>query len=307
MNIITLTVNPALDKSAKVDGLIPEQKLSCHSIDIEAGGGGINISRVLSRLNVASQCIFTSGGDNGKQLESLVAKENIDANPISVASITRENLSVTDTQTNHQYRFGMPGGTITASEVEQITTQVFNLLQENDLLALSGSLPPGMPSDFYVQLTKMAKKKNVNVVLDTSGSALKEAINHEVCLVKPNQKELALLAGKEFLTNKEQEKFAKHLVAEKNIKYVVVSMGARGAFMATTDGIFYQRSPSIPVKSTVGAGDSMVAGLIYGMKEGMPAKEMLRYGVACGSATAMSEGTNLASMESIQQTLNLLK
>jgi 6-phosphofructokinase 2 len=307
MKIITLTVNPALDKSAKVDGLIPEQKLTCHSISYQAGGGGINISRILSRLGEDSDCIFTSGGDHGKHLEALLLKENIQTAPIQVSSSTRENFSVVDTTTNQQYRFGMQGNTLTDSELKEIVGKIVREVKENDILALSGSLSPQMPPDFYVQLINLVKEKKVKVVLDTSGSALKQAIEYSVSLVKPNQRELALLAGKDFLTNKEQEDFAMDLVTTKPVEYVVVSMGARGAFMASKEGIVHQQSPSIPVRSTIGAGDSMVAGLIYGMKHGFSPKKMLRYGVACGSATTMSEGTNLASINNIQKTLELLR
>ena len=307
MNIVTLTVNPALDKSAKVDGLIPEQKLSCHSIDLKAGGGGINVSRVLHRLGLPSQCMFTSGGDNGKRLETLLRNEHISTLPIAVATSTRENLSVVDTNTNQQYRFGMPGGILSDSELQDITNVLIKKVQNRDIVVLSGSLNPKMPVDFYAQLIKQLKHKTVKVVVDTSESALKEAIQHPLCLIKPNQRELALLAGKDFLTNKEQEEVAMHLVKDRQIEFVAVSMGAKGAFIASNNGIEYQRSPSIPVRSTVGAGDSMVAGLIYGMQQGFSSKEMLKYGVACGSATTMSEGTNLASVEAIQHTLKLLE
>jgi 6-phosphofructokinase 2 len=304
--IVTLTVNPALDKSAKVDGLIPEQKLTCHSIDHQPGGGGINISRILKRLGESSVCFFTSGGENGKRIESLLHEESINTYAFQVQNSTRENFSVVDTATNFQYRFGMPGKAISDNELKTITTKIVDTLQEGDILALSGSLTTNMPSDFYVNLIKLLKSKHVKIVLDTSGPALKQAIEHQVCLVKPNLRELAYLAGKDFLTNKEQEDFAMQLVKAKKVEYVVVSMGPKGAFMASEEGIVYQQTPAVPVKSTVGAGDSMVAGLIYGMRHNFEAKKMLQYGVACGSATTMSEGTNLASIENIQKTLELL-
>jgi len=304
--IVTLTVNPALDKSAKVDGLIPDQKLSCHSITYQAGGGGINISRILSRLGVNSKCVFTSGGDTGQRLESLLLEEHINNFPVAVREATRENFSVVDTTTRFQYRFGMPGGNITDAEFNKITTSLEELLNEGDILALSGSLSSKMPSDYYVQVIQLLKGKGVKIVLDTSGSALKEAIGQKLCLVKPNQRELALLAGKEFLTNKEQEDFALQLVASNSVEYVVVSMGPKGAFMASKEGITYQHTPAVPVRSTIGAGDSMVAGLIYGILKEMNAEQMLKYGVACGSATTMSEGTNLASIKNIHNTLELL-
>lgn len=305
-NIITLTVNPAVDKSAKVDGMIPEHKLSCHSFDYQPGGGGINISRILQRLEQNSDCLFTSGGDNGKLLQSLLLKENINTHPISVQEPTRENFSVVDTTTNFQYRFGMPGGKVSHSELEALTSKLLEIVKDGDILALSGSLSSSMPSDFYVHIIRMLKNKNIKIVLDTSGQALKQAIEHKVCLVKPNQRELAFLADKDFLSNKEQEDFAMQLVTSNLVEYVVLSMGAKGAFMASKNGVVYQQTPVVPVHSTIGAGDSMVAGLIYGIQQSLSPQQMLKYGVACGSATTMSEGTSLATIENIKYTLSLL-
>lgn len=307
MKIITLTVNPALDKSAKVDGLIPDRKLKCHSIQYQPGGGGINISRILKRLEIETICTFTSGGDTGKYLTDLLIKETIQPDIIPVKTWTRENLSVVDTQSNLQYRFGMPGNELSETELDSIKQHLKEIVNREDILVLSGSLTAKMPLDYYAQLIKLFADINVKIVIDTAGSALKEALKEKVFLIKPNQKELAQLAGKEFLHNAEQEAFAMELVASKKAQYVVVSLGARGAFLACIDGVFYKRTPSVKVKSTIGAGDSMVAGLIYAIQNGFPPEKMLKFGVACGVATTMSEGTGLATKENIDCVLELMK
>lgn len=307
MKIITLTINPALDKSAKVDGLIPTQKLKCHSINYQPGGGGINISRILKRLEIETICTFTSGGDTGKYLTDLLIKETIQPDIIPVKTWTRENLSVVDTQSNLQYRFGMPGNELSETELDSIKQHLKEIVNREDILVLSGSLTAKMPLDYYAQLIKLFADINVKIVIDTAGSALKEALKEKVFLIKPNQKELAQLAGKEFLHNAEQEAFAMELVASKKAQYVVVSLGARGAFLACIDGVFYKRTPSVKVKSTIGAGDSMVAGLIYAIQNGFPPEKMLKFGVACGVATTMSEGTGLATKENIDCVLELMK
>ncbi|MBK5209575.1 MAG: 1-phosphofructokinase family hexose kinase [Flavobacteriaceae bacterium] len=307
MKIITLTINPALDKSAKVDGLIPDRKLKCHSIQYQPGGGGINISRILKRLEIETICTFTSGGDTGKYLTDLLIKETIQPDIIPVKTWTRENLSVVDTQSNLQYRFGMPGNELSETELDSIKQHLKEIVNREDILVLSGSLTAKMPLDYYAQLIKLFADINVKIVIDTAGSALKEALKEKVFLIKPNQKELAQLAGKEFLHNAEQEAFAMELVASKKAQYVVVSLGARGAFLACIDGVFYKRTPSVKVKSTIGAGDSMVAGLIYAIQNGFPPEKMLKFGVACGVATTMSEGTGLATKENIDCVLELMK
>ena len=306
MNIITLTVNPALDKSAKVDRLVPEQKLKCHSIKYQAGGGGVNISRVLNVLNVQNKCVFASGGDTGLYLKNLLLEENINLTAIPVNSWTRENLSIVDTQTELQYRFGMPGNQLTTNEIELIKTVINNEVTENSIFVISGSLSEKMPVDLYVKLIRSVADKNVKIIVDTSGKALMETIKETVYLIKPNQKELAQLAGKEFLSKNEQEAFAMELVNSKKAKFVAVSLGARGAFLASSDGVIYRNTPSVKVKSTIGAGDSMVAGMVYAIQKGLSATDILKWGVICGVATTMSEGTNLATKENIKIATGLI-
>lgn len=307
MKIITLTINPALDKSAKVDGLIADKKLRCHSIKYQPGGGGINISILLKNLGTETSCIATSGGDTGKYLTELLIKQNIEPKTIPVKRWTRENLSVVDTQSEFQYRFGMPGNKLGKTELEAIKKLVNEIVNPQDILVLSGSLAPKMPADYYAQLIKFLGDKDLKVVIDTSGEALKEALKEKVYLVKPNQRELAQLAEKEFMYTVEQETFAMELVKSKKAEYVVVSLGARGAFIACNEGVFYKSTPSVKVKSTIGAGDSMVAGLIYGILKKFPPEKMLKYGVACGVATTMSEGTSLATKKNIEKVLKLMK
>ncbi|MDV7188314.1 1-phosphofructokinase family hexose kinase [Lutibacter sp. TH_r2] len=306
MNIITLTLNPALDKSAKVDQVIPDQKLKCHSIQYQAGGGGVNISRVLNVLQVKNKCICTIGGDTGLNLKNHLLKENINLTAISVEAWTRENLSIVDKQTQLQYRFGMPGGELSLNEIEQIKTIINNEASENSILVLSGSISEKMPLDLYVKIIQMVKEKNIKIIVDTSEKALMETLKENVFLIKPNQKELAQLAGKEFLTKKEQEVFAMELVNSNRAKYVVVSLGARGAFLASSEGVFYKNTPSVKVKSTIGAGDSMVAGMVFAIQNGFSSEEILKWGVVCGTATTMSEGTNLASKKNINTVLELM-
>lgn len=305
--IITLTLNPALDKSAKVDGLVPTQKLKCHSIIYQPGGGGINVSRMLNRLEEKTHCIFTSGGDTGKNLNELLLKEGITPESVAVKAWTRENLSVVDTQTNLQYRFGMPSNGLQNEELTEIKATLDKCLKNNDILVLSGSLPEKVPTDYYAELIKQVSSKNIKIVMDTSGPALTEALKEKVFLIKPNQRELAQLADKEFLSSTEQEAFALEIIKLGKAQYVAVSLGARGAFLASKEGIVYQSTPSISVKSTIGAGDSMVAGLIYAIKNNFSVQDILKWGVACGVATTMNEGTNLGSKSNIDQVLKMIQ
>ena len=306
MKIITLTLNPALDKNAKVDGLIPASKMRCHSIQYQSGGGGINVSRILKRLEVDSNCVFPSGGDTGIHLTRLLKEEGVQTNPISIKDWTRENLAIVDTNTNLQYRFGMPGNELSEEELIAIKKTLAKYVQKDDFLVLSGSLAKNLPQNFYSKLIEEFSNKQPKIVVDTSGISLIKTLEQSVYLIKPNQRELAQLAGKEFLSNIEQEEFAKELVEKGKAKYVVVSLGAKGAFLACKEGVFYQSTPSVQVKSTIGAGDSMVGGLIYGIQKEYTPKDILKMGVACGVATTMSEGTQLASTKNIDKVLQLI-
>jgi 6-phosphofructokinase 2 len=307
MNITSLTINPALDKNAKVAGLVATQKLKCHSIHYQPGGGGVNVSRMLHRLGEKTNCLFPSGGYTGKHLNDLLLQEGVNTLQVPVKEWTRENLSVVDEQTNLQYRFGMPGGTLYNSELKTIQAFVDKQLKENDMLVLSGSLPEGITSDYYARWIAHTSLKNIKVVIDTSGPALMEAVKEPVFLLKPNQKELAELAGKVFLSSTEQEAFALEMIASKKATYIVVSLGARGAFLASKAGVVYQSTPSVAVQSTIGAGDSMVAGLIYAIKNNFSDRDILKWGIACGVATTMSEATMLASKTNVTKILNMIR
>lgn len=306
MNIVTLTINPALDKSATIDQLVPEQKLLCHAIEFQAGGGGVNISRELHTLDVKNNCIFTCGGDTGETFKGLLKDEKLQITPITTQAWTRENLAIVDAKTNLQYRFGMPGHGLQTTEIETLKTSINKAVTDNSLFIISGSIPESMSPEFYIEILDGLAAKNVKIIVDTSGEALKASLKRPVFLMKPNQGELAKLASADFLTKSEQEAFAMQLINNEHAEYVVVSLGARGAFLASKKGVFYQNTPSVKVMSTIGAGDSMVAGLVYAIVQGMSSKDILKWGVVCGVATTITPGTNLAYKENIRIVLDLL-
>jgi len=303
MKVVTLTINPALDKSAKVAEMTPFDKLDCVDITYHPGGGGINISRVLNRLAIESHCLFPYGGKTGEHLIALLQEEYIAVFSTPISIWTRENFAVFDTKTNLQFRFGMPTESFSESEMENVERLINEQVTDNDIFVVSGSLPKGLPNEYY---SKNLTAKGVKVIVDTSGPVFSEVLKNELFLIKPNQKELARLAGKDSLTKEEREAFAMQLVTSNVSKYVVVSLGKEGAFMAHKNGIEYVAAPGILVKSTIGAGDSMVAGLIYAIVKNESPKNMLRWGVACGVAATLSEGSDLAHKVAINEILKLV-
>lgn len=293
--IITLTVNPAIDKSTKFSGLVAEQKIRCESPHFDAGGGGINVSKAIARLGGKSLAVFTAGGPSGELLQDLLKKESIDYQAIVTKNWTRENFIAVDVLTNSQYRFGMPGAAILPEEGNEILKQIEALKPE--YLVASGSLSTGIGDDFYEKVAAISRKIGSKLIIDTSGEPLKMAIDEGVYLLKPNVSELAKLVGADTLEIDEVDEAAREIIAKGGCEIVVVSLGPQGAVLVTKDICELIPAPSVQKKSTVGAGDSMVGGMVWALSTGKTLQEMIRWGVACGSAATMNEGTQLFKKE----------
>jgi 6-phosphofructokinase 2 len=294
-DILTLTVNPSLDKSTSFSGLLPEQKIRCETPHYDAGGGGINVSKAVSRLGGESLCIFTAGGFSGQQLKELIEKEGIATAAVPVRHITRENFIALDKHTNLQYRFGFPGLAISTDEVEIILSTIRG--QRPKFIVASGSLHEGMPLDFYQKVAGIAKESGAKFVADTSGDPLKKILETGVYLLKPNIGELAKLIGKDKLETDEADEAARSLIEKGSAEIVVVSLGPQGAVLVTKEETIYVPAPNVQRKSTVGAGDSMVGGMVWALSQNKSIKEVVHWGVACGTAATMNHGTQLFRKE----------
>lgn len=306
MKALTITINPSVDKSSSVKGIIPEKKLRCDTPKYEPGGGGINVSRALKKLEIDALALLTSGGRTGKLLESLLLEESLQILPFSVKNETRENFIIVDTLTNQQFRFGFPGQPLSKNE-QTILLDTINAIKDfPEITVISGSLPDGVDVEFMKALIQICKNKRSKVVVDTSGEALKAAVAEGVYLIKPNIGELAILTGKNELSVHTMEAAAKQLISNGSAEIVVVSMGASGATLFNNSEKIYQPAPLVKVKSTVGAGDSMVAGMVSALLNNSSMKNVLRMGIACGSATTMAEGTGLFKTENVYKILKEL-
>ena len=301
LKITTLTINPSLDKSTHFTGLIAEQKIRCEKPRYDAGGGGINVSKAISKLGRKSTCIFTSGGSSGEMLEDLIAKEKLESTVIKTKNWTRENFIAFENKTKGQYRFGFPGNEFSEDEKEKILQTIKDL--DTDYLVISGSLNEGLPTNFYQKIAEIAKEANIKVVVDTSGEALQKVLETGVYLIKPNIGELAQLIGVERLELPEVEKAAKKLIENKSAEIVVVSLGADGAILVAKDETHLVKAPKVEKKSTVGAGDSMVGGMVWALSQNKTLKEVIQIGVCCGTAATMNEGTQLFKAEDVMRLL----
>lgn len=299
-SIVTVTINPTIDKTTSVPSLIPEKKLTCSAPIFEPGGGGINVARAIKKLEGDATAVFLSGGYNGNLLKKLLTKENVNSLAIEIQNDTRENMIVLDTAANLQYRFGMPGPIVTEKEWQQC---LYSIEQMNDIsfLVASGSLSPGVPSNIFAHIASIAKKKGAKLVVDTSGEALKLAVKEGVYLLKPNLAELASLTGKDELHPGEITNAAKQLIDNADCEAVVVSMGAAGALLVAKGIVQQIAAPPVIRKSTVGAGDSMVAGIVWSLFDGKSLLEAVQYGVAAGTAATMNPGTELCRLADVEK------
>jgi 6-phosphofructokinase 2 len=301
--IITITFSPCIDKSTSVPGLIPEKKLKCSTPKLEPGGGGINVARAIKKLGGEPVAIFPAGGYTGKHFCYLMQKEWVESVVIETRNETRENIIVFDELAGKQYRLGMPGTQLEEKEWQGCLDAV---LKQNDpeFIIASGSLPPGVPDNIYTLLARIAKSKQAKLIVDASGEALKHAADAGVYLLKPNLSELSVLTGMEDINPGTVESIARNYIMSKNCDILVVSMGESGALLVTKTETHRVIPPAVKCISTVGAGDSMVAGIVMGLSRNMSLKETLQYGVACGTAATLHPGTELCTLE---DTLKLMK
>ena len=293
--IITLTLNPSLDKSTHFTGLIAEQKIRCEKPRYDAGGGGINVSKAIAKLGGNSLCIHTSGGSAGIMLEEIILKDGIENKVIPTQNWTRENFIAFENITKAQYRFGFPGNELLEDEKQKVIETIKEI--NTKYLVLSGSLNEGLPTDFYQTIAEIAKAMGIKVIVDTSGEPLRKVLEKGVYLIKPNIGELAKLIGVEKLELSEVEKAAKTIIENGAAEIVVVSLGTQGAILVSKEQIEFVKAPKVTKKSTVGAGDSMVGGMVWALSQNKTLKEVIQWGVSCGTAATMNEGTQLFKKE----------
>jgi 6-phosphofructokinase 2 len=303
IDILTITFNPAIDKSVSIEALVPEVKLKCTQPKYEPGGGGINVSRVIKRMGGKTNALFLGGGPNGKLLHELLIKEEVNASLIQCKNNTRENLIVFENKSFQQYRFGMPSEDI--FENEYLSLLDF-LKKENqcEYWVISGSIPNSIPPGFIESVINIGKKKKIKVIADTSGVALKSIINEGLFMIKPNINELGNIAGVELMSQKEIIQFARNKISNKQLVHLVVSLGAEGALLITKDNAYKIKPPSVKRISTVGAGDSMVGGIVYSFSIGKNILEAVQYGVASGTAATINPGTELCHKSDVESLLN---
>jgi 6-phosphofructokinase 2 len=297
--ILTVTLNPCIDKSSTVEKLKPESKLRCTEVVNEPGGGGINVSKALKKLETSSVALFPAGGHNGNMLCSLLKEEEILFHAVDTKVETRENWIVLENSTINQYRFTFPGRAV---QEETIITLVDHIRSFSPTFVVaSGSLPPGLPDYFYGLIVKQANAVGAKCIVDTSGPALQALKGKHAYMIKPNISELCKMLNIEKLEKSEVDDAAQQAIFDGYAEMMVVSMGGDGAWLVSKDKKYFCPAPKVTTRSTVGAGDSMVAGITYMLQKERPLREAIRFGVACGSAATMNDGTQLFKKEDAER------
>ena len=300
--LITLTLNPALDLATTTDHIAPTHKLRCGPVQRFAGGGGINVARVLHRLG-ADVCAWAlAGGAAGTQVRQLLAAEGVPTLLQPISGDTRENFSVVETTTSQEFRFVLPGPTLQASEWQACLDALATHTPPPRWLIASGSLPPGTPDDFYAQLARVASGRGVRVAVDTSGPPLAAALQAGVALVKPSLRELRDVMQKPLEHAADWCTAAQSLVHSGAADIVALSVGEQGAVLATREGVWQAPALNVPATSgTTGAGDCFLAALVWALDRGDAPAEALRWGVAAGAAALLHPGTTLAQADDVRR------
>ena len=299
--IVTLTMNPSIDKSSSVGNVVAERKLYCTVPRFEPGGGGINICRAIKKLGGESLALYTSGGPTGEMLQFLLDQEGLTHRPVQVNGWSRENLIVLEESTGQQYRFGMPGPVLIDVEWERCLYELTNRNPEPDYIVASGSLPDRVPLDFYAHVARIGKEIDARVIVDASSEALKFALQEGVYLIKPNVREFREIVGSEIREESQIKSAAKKTVESGQCEVVVISLGAAGAIIATKEAVEHIIPPTVPIISKVGAGDSMVAGIVLSLARGNALRDSILFGVAAGTAAVMTPGTELCRREDTER------
>ncbi len=292
--ILAVSLNPSIDVSAVTETVTVEHKLRCTETRRDPGGGAINVARVLKRFGADCRALYPAGGVLGQLLRALLDAEGVAGITFDIAAETRESFTVLERASGREFRFVLPGPELSAKEWQACLDRVAALAEPPAYLVASGSLPPGVPDDLYARLARIARERGSRMVLDASGRALAAALEEGVYLVKPNLRELRELTGQALEAEDEWCSAASGLVTSGKAQVVALSLGHRGALLAA-EGVKL-RAPAIPVPiaSTVGAGDSFLAAMVWRLAAGAALEDAFRYGVAGGTAALLAPGTSLA-------------
>jgi 1-phosphofructokinase family hexose kinase len=298
--IYTLTLNPAVDRELTVPAMEFDSVLRASEARVDFGGKGFNVSRLLQGMNEPSTAVGFLGGNAGELLQKGLQGLGIGTDFVWVSEETRTNVSVVTQSHDHYLKVNEKGPLVDGAKQKELLDKIASLAKSGDWWVLAGSLPPGVADDFYARVVNVLNKHNAHAILDTSGDSLKLGCAEKPYLVKPNAEEAHALTGLPIDTPAEIIAAAAE-IRRMGAQNVVISMGKAGALLHTAEGTWLTHSPKIQEKNPIGAGDSMVGGLVWALTHEIPLKEALGWGVASGAGTASLPGTEVGSRPLIEQ------
>jgi len=297
--ILTVTINPSVDRNIEVDRLVFEDRAYILSRSDSAGGRGMNASRVLDSFGAKTLAVVTSGGVNGARLEKLAAKSGFPVKVVPIHNETRVNLTITDKQ-GLAIRLNERGPKITPEELTRVEKVVANRLESASWLMLCGSIPPGVSTDFYTKLIRMARERKVKTLLDTDGDALLHGIEAGPSIVSPNQPEAERLLNRALITRAQFLEAATRIKAM-GAEAVMLSLGGRGVVAVNENQLLEVIPPRTDAASPLGAGDALAAAYVWAAMKKKDFAECVRWAVAAGTASAMQPGLVFANLEQTKE------
>jgi 1-phosphofructokinase family hexose kinase len=300
--IITVTLNPTLDKTLSVPRLQPGTVHRAQILREDLGGKGINVSRALQALGISSRLTGFLGGKTGQTMSSGLQAAGFNVHFVEIEDETRRNITLLDESSNQYTKINEPGPTVGPRHLAALQAQIDQMARPGDLWAFCGSLPPGAPYDLYASLIQQVQERGGRALLDTSGRALYEGLSAHPFAIKPNSEEAAELLGDPLSSHEEHCAAARRLQA-REVPVVALTRGAQGLVLATGERVLMALSPAVSARSPVGAGDAALAGLLWAISDACDPFETARRIVACGTATAMQEGTGVGDRRLVEQLL----
>ena len=300
--IYTVTLNPALDKTVEIPDFAPGRVNRITALRTDPGGKGLNVSKVIAKLGGDSEAFVLLGGSAGRAVATALEGLGVRCHIAWGEGETRTNLKIVDPVRRINTDINEPGFAVPPALTDGLLDRLTTALRPGDIVVLAGSLPPGAPADTYATWITRCKAAGARVFLDADGAALAEGLRAKPFLVKPNDEELTRLLGRELRGVPALADAARQLVAT-GVENVVVSMGGAGAIYANADTVLRTEGLSVPVRSTVGAGDSVVAALAFALGRGMPLHDAAVLSTAVGAANVMCSGTQAAERSAVEALL----
>ena len=304
--IVTVTPNPGIDLTLTVPQLTLNQVLRATHTRSDMGGKGFNVSRALQALGTPSVTMGFIGGFTGQRMAAGLQQIGLETDFVEIAGETRTNVVVTNETASEHLKANEPGPEVTPGEIAAFFDRVSDRVRAGDTWVLSGSLPPGVPADFYAQLIESIQQVGARAVVDTSGEPLRQACHARPFMVKPNDIEAEQVTGCPIESEEDARRAASDILGY-GIKIVALSLGAEGLILATGDETLHARPPHIQARNTVGAGDALVAGLVWALEQHLPLCDVARWGVAAGSVSAAREGVTFGTAGEVRQMLEKVR